>query len=147
MKIVLQRVLEADVAVDGQIVGQINRGLLVFLGVAAGDTETKAEALADKIARLRIFPDENGKSNLSVSDIGGEILVISQFTLCADTKKGNRPSFIDAAPPELGNELYEHFVQCCRSNPGFAKVAAGIFGADMKVRLINDGPYTIVVEI
>jgi len=144
MKIVLQRVLEAEVVVDGQTVGSINRGLLVFLGVAAEDTKEQTELLADKMAKLRIFPDESGKSNLSVSDIGGEVLVVSQFTLCADTKKGNRPSFINAAPPELANALYEYFVDYCRGK--FTKVACGIFAADMKVRLVNDGPYTIILE-
>ena len=144
MKIVLQRVSEAEVVVDGLVVGRIGRGLLVFLGAEANDTEAQAEQLADKMARLRIFPDENGKSNLSVTDICGEILVVSQFTLCADTKKGNRPSFMQAAPPEMANALYEHFVEYCRGK--FAKVETGSFAADMKVSLINDGPYTIILE-
>jgi len=144
MKIVLQRVSEAAVVVDGQTVGSISRGLLVFLGVTAEDTKAQVEHLADKMAKLRIFPDENGKSNLSVSDIGGEILVVSQFTLCAETKKGNRPSFIDAAPPNLANELYEYFIEYCRGK--FTKVASGVFAADMKVSLVNDGPYTIILE-
>jgi len=144
MKIVLQRVLEADVVVDGQTIGSIGRGLLVFLGAEATDNEALAEQLADKMAKLRIFADDEGRSNLSVTDIGGEILVVSQFTLCADTKKGNRPSFMQAAPPEMANALYEHFVEYCR--PKFAKVEMGSFGADMKVRLVNDGPYTIILE-
>jgi len=144
MKIVLQRVSQAAVVVDDQTVGDINRGLLVFLGVTAEDTKTQAEQLADKMAKLRIFPDESGKSNLSVTDISGEILIVSQFTLCAETKKGNRPSFIDAAPPDLANELYEYFIEYCRGK--FAKVASGVFAADMKVSLVNDGPYTIILE-
>jgi D-tyrosyl-tRNA(Tyr) deacylase len=141
---VLQRVLEAEVVVDGGAVGRIGRGLLVFLGAEDGDDEAKARQLADKMAKLRIFPDENGKSNLSVTDIGGEILVVSQFTLCADTKKGNRPSFMQAAPPETANALYEYFAQYCREKS--LKVQMGVFGADMKVSLINDGPYTIIIE-
>ena len=144
MKIVLQRVLNAEVAVDGRIIGCIGRGFLVFLGVAATDTQTQVHVLADKLTKLRIFPDENGKSNLSIGDVGGEILIISQFTLYADTKKGNRPSFIRAAPPGLANDLYEYFVEYCRGM--FAKVAAGSFGADMKVSLTNDGPYTVILE-
>ena len=144
MKIVLQRVLEAEVVVDGQTIGRIGRGLLVFLGAEANDTEAQARQLADKMAKLRIFPDADGKSNLSVTDIGGEILVVSQFTLCADTKKGNRPSFMQAAPPVTANALYEYFAEYCRGK--FAKVETGSFGADMKVRLVNDGPYTVILE-
>ena len=144
MKIVLQRVLGAEVVVDGRITGSIGKGLLVFLGAEANDTEAQAEQLADKMAKLRIFPDESGKSNLSVTDIGGEVLVVSQFTLCADTKKGNRPSFMQAAPPETANALYEHFVEYCRGK--LAKVEMGSFGADMKVGLVNDGPYTVILE-
>lgn len=144
MKIVLQRVLEAEVVAGGQIIGRIGRGLLVFLGAEEADTAAQAEQLADKISKLRIFPDDSGKSNLSVTDIGGEILVISQFTLCADTKKGNRPSFMQAAPPEAANALYQHFAEYCRGK--FAKVEMGSFGADMKVSLVNDGPYTIILE-
>ena len=144
MKMVLQRVLEASVVVDGEIIGSIGRGLLVFLGAEAADTQAQAEQLADKMSKLRIFPDEEGRSNLSVTDIGGGILVVSQFTLCADTKKGNRPSFMQAAPPEMANALYKHFVEYCRAR--FSKVATGSFGADMKVSLVNDGPYTIILE-
>jgi len=144
MKMVLQRVLEAEVRVDGEVIGSIGRGLLVFLGAEATDSEAQAEQLADKMAKLRIFADDEGKSNLSVTDISGEILVVSQFTLCADTKKGNRPSFFAAAPPELANALYEHFVEYCRGK--FVKVETGSFAADMKVMLVNDGPYTIILE-
>ena len=145
MRVVLQRVLEAGVAVDGAEIGSIGRGLLIFLGVSATDAPELADNMIDKIAKLRIFPDSDGKSNLSISDIGGEVLVVSQFTLYADTKKGNRPSFTQAAPPDLAEELYEYFVSRCRGR--FAKVATGAFGADMKVRLVNDGPYTILLEI
>lgn len=144
MRIVLQRVLEAEVLVGGEVVSQIGRGFLVLLGVTGSDTKEQVEALVDKVAKLRIFPDAEGKSNLSAQDVGGEILVVSQFTLYADTKKGNRPSFVNAAPPELANELYEYFVQVCQGR--FAKTGAGVFGADMKVGLVNDGPYTVVME-
>jgi len=144
MKIVLQRVLEAEVIVDNQIVGSIDKGFLVFLGITASDTEDKAKILIDKISKLRIFPDADGKSNLSVSDIEGEALIISQFTLYADTRKGNRPSFTEAAPPELANSLYEYFIEYSKGK--FKKVASGSFGADMKVKLINDGPYTVILE-
>ena len=141
MKAVLQRVSEAGVTVGGEVIASISRGYLILLGVTSTDTKTQAEMLVDKITKLRIFPDENGKSNLSITDIGGEILVVSQFTLCADTRKGNRPSFIEAAPPEQANALYEYFIEYCKGK--FAKVAAGSFGASMQVRLVNDGPYTI----
>jgi len=144
MKIVMQRVLKASVTVDNTTIATINRGLLVFLGAFAEDTEIMAEQLVDKMSKLRIFPDANGKSNLSALDVNAEVLVVSQFTLCADTKKGNRPSFAMAAPPDVANALYEHFVELCRHK--FAKVQTGIFAADMKVSLINDGPYTVVLE-
>jgi len=144
MKIVLQRVLEAEIAVDSQKIAQIGKGLLVFLGITTSDTETIVKTMVDKISRLRIFADDDGKSNLSINDIGGEILIVSQFTLYADTRKGNRPSFIEAAQPQHANAMYECFIEYCRGK--FAKVEAGIFAADMKVRLINDGPYTIVMN-
>ena len=145
MKTVLQRVSEAEVVVDGNTIASIGRGFLVLLGVVGTDTQAQAEALVDKIAKLRVFPDEDGKSNLSISDVEGEILVVSQFTICADTKKGNRPSFTNAAPSELANTLYTYFVEYCQSK--FKKVASGSFGADMKVKLVNDGPYTIILEV
>ena len=145
MKTILQRVSEAEVLVDGHIIANIGRGFLVLLGVVGADTQAHAEALADKIAKLRVFPDEDGKSNLSINDIEGEILVVSQFTICADTKKGNRPSFTNAASPELANTLYAYFVQYCQGK--FKKVASGSFGADMNVKLVNDGPYTIILEV
>ena len=144
MKIVLQRVIEAEVAVNSQIIGSINKGLLLFLGITASDNKEKVKILADKICKLRIFPDADGKSNLSVSDIEGEVLIVSQFTLYADIRKGNRPGFTDAAPPELAEGLYEYFIEYSKSK--FKKVAAGSFGADMKVKLINDGPYTVILE-
>ena len=145
MKAVVQRVSSASVRVDGSTVGEIGRGLLVLLGVTAEDTPDTAERLADKIARLRIFPDEHGKTNLSAADVGGGLLVVSQFTLLADCRKGNRPSFIGAGPPDAAEALYEHFIQA--SKPLYTKVASGVFGAMMKVELINDGPFTITLEM
>jgi len=144
MKAVLQRVSEANVSVNDEIIGSIGRGFLIFLGVTGSDTKARVETLVEKISKLRIFPDENGKSNLSITDIGGEILVVSQFTLYADTRKGNRPSFIEAAPPELANELYEYFISYSKNK--FKNVASGSFGASMQVQLVNDGPYTIILE-
>ena len=144
MKIVLQRVTEASVTVDNEIVGQIGDGLLVLFGAGAEDTEADAERLAAKIAKLRIFSDENGKINRSVNDIGGALLVVSQFTLYADCSHGNRPSFTGACPPERANQLYEYFMSECRKY--VPVVEHGIFGADMKVRLLNDGPFTVMPE-
>jgi len=144
MKAVIQRVKNADVKVDGKITGEINQGLLILLGVGPEDTEKIADEMVQKICKLRIFTDENDKMNLSVKDIDGEILVVSQFTLYADCQKGNRPSFVNAAPPEKANELYEYFKDQCKKE--VKKVASGIFGADMKVSLLNDGPVTIILE-
>ena len=145
MRAVIQRVTEASVTVDGKVTGAIGKGLLVLLGVRHADTEATAQALAAKIARLRIFSDAEGKMNLSVQDVAGGVLVVSQFTLLADTRKGNRPSFTDAAPPEAGNRLYEEF---CRAVAALGlPVQQGIFGAHMDVRLTNDGPVTIVMEL
>ena len=144
MRAILQRVSEAQVSVGGEVISSIGRGYLILLGVTGTDSKTLAETLVDKIAKLRIFPDENGKSNLSITDIDGEILVVSQFTLYADTRKGNRPSFTEAAPPELANELYEYFIEYSKTK--FNKVAAGSFGANMQVQLVNDGPYTVILE-
>ncbi len=145
MKAVLQRVSEAKVEVEGKAVGRIGRGFLVLLGVAGEDTQKHAEVLADKISGLRVFTDENDKMNLSLHDIGGEVLVISNFTLCADCSHGRRPSFINAARPETAEPLYEYFCERIKSN-GIKRVEKGVFGADMQVSLINDGPVTIDID-
>ena len=145
MKLVVQRVTSANVAVEGKIVGKINEGLLVLCGITHTDTKAEADYLARKLTNLRIFTDENGKMNLSVKDIKGELLIISQFTLYGDTvSSGNRPSFTDAARPEMANELYEYFLEKCKQEN--VPVEIGIFGADMKVSLLNDGPVTILME-
>lgn len=145
MKAVIQRVKCADVSVDGKTVGKIDKGYMILLGVVEGDTVECAELLAAKVSKLRVFEDENGKMNLSVLDVGGEALVVSQFTLCADCKKGNRPSFTSSAHPDIANDLYLKFSQLLRDN-GISKVENGIFGADMQVSLINDGPVTIIFD-
>jgi len=145
MKAVIQRVLNSSVSVDGEIKGSIGKGFNVLLGVMDGDGEAQAELLAAKISKLRVFEDENGKMNKGILDIGGEILVISQFTLCADIKKGNRPSFTDSAPPDEANRLYEYFCSKLLEN-GISKVETGVFAADMKVEIVNDGPVTIVMD-
>lgn len=143
MKIVLQRVLSASVNVDGKTISEIGKGLLVLLGIEASDTGDMLEKYADKIVKLRIFEDENGKTNLSITDVSGEMLVVSQFTLCADTSHGNRPSFTGAKAPDEANRMYEEFIQICRNK--IPVVKHGEFGADMKVSLVNDGPFTIVL--
>ena len=145
MKAILQRVKFAKVEVDGETVGKIGQGFLVLLGVAQEDDKKEAEVLSNKIAGLRVFTDENDKMNLSLDDIGGEVLVISNFTLCADCSHGRRPSFIAAARPEQAEPLYEYFCQRLR-DAGVKKVAQGIFGADMAVSLLNDGPVTIDIN-
>ncbi|MCQ2490852.1 MAG: D-aminoacyl-tRNA deacylase [Ruminococcus sp.] len=144
MRIVLQRVASASVTVDGEVTGRIGRGYLVLLGVGQDDTEEDCRRLADKMINLRIFPDENDKINLSLSDVGGELLVVSQFTLYADCRKGNRPNFIQAGKPDEAERLYSYFAEYCRSKG--KHVETGIFGADMKVELVNDGPFTLVLE-
>ena len=145
MRAVVQRVTSSKVSVDGKIVGEIGKGFNVLLGVVEGDTDEQAILLAGKIARLRVFEDENGKMNLSVNDVGGEILAISQFTLCADCKKGNRPSFTLSAAPDEANRLYELFCSELSAN-GVRNVEKGIFGADMAVDIANDGPDTIMLD-
>lgn len=144
MKVVLQRVSEASVTVDLEIVGQINKGLLLLVGIQEEDLEPDADWLVQKIVNLRIFNDAQGKMNLSVLDVGGEILCISQFTLLADYKKGNRPSFIKAAIPDVAIHLFTYFKEQMAASG--LKTASGIFGADMKVSLLNDGPVTIVLD-
>jgi D-tyrosyl-tRNA(Tyr) deacylase len=144
MRILLQRVSQASVTVDEQIVGQIGWGLLVLFGVGQDDGEAQVKALADKIAHMRIFGDNEGKMNRSLLDIDGEVLVVSQFTLYADTRRGRRPSFINAAPPAIAEPLVEHFKEAIASYG--VHVAGGIFGAHMEVALVNDGPVTIWVD-
>jgi D-tyrosyl-tRNA(Tyr) deacylase len=144
MKALVQRVSEADVTVEGEVVGAIGPGLLVLLGVEAGDGAAEADLLARKIAALRIFEDDAGKMNLALREAGGAVLAISQFTLAADLRKGNRPSFIRAAPPEIAEPLYEQF--CTRLREAGLEVATGRFGAQMAVRLINHGPVTIWLD-
>lgn len=144
MKTVIQRVTNANVKVNNEIVGEIKEGLLVLLGISDEDTEKTVEQMVNKIVNLRIFTDNNGKMNLSINDIKGELLVISQFTLYADCKKGNRPSFSNAGKPEHANKLYKYFIKIAKDHGTHTE--CGIFGADMKVTLTNDGPVTIVLE-
>ena len=144
MKAVVQRVTRASVTVDGKVCGKIDNGFLVLLGVGQEDEKADAERLAAKICKLRIFSDENDKINLSLADVGGSLLIVSQFTLYADCRKGNRPNFIQAGKPDEAERLYTYFADYCRSKG--KHVETGIFGADMKVELVNDGPFTIVLE-
>ena len=144
MRIVLQRVNSASVTVEGNICGKIGKGYLVLLGVGQGDSEEDCRRLADKIINLRIFSDENDKINLSLGDVDGDLLVVSQFTLYADCRKGNRPNFLQAGKPDEAERLYNYFTEYCRSKG--KHVETGIFGADMKVNLENDGPFTVVLE-
>ena len=145
MRAVIQRVNKSSVSVDGEIKGSVDKGYNILLGVMDGDSEQQAELLACKVAKLRVFEDENGKMNKSILDIGGEILVVSQFTLCADIKKGNRPSFTDSAPPAEADRLYKSFCSKLFDN-GVSKVETGVFAADMQVSIENDGPVTIVMD-
>lgn len=144
MKFVIQRVNYANVKIDGEIVGSIGHGLLIFFGAGQQDTPDMLPKYVDKIIKMRIFQDENDKTNLSLEDVKGELLIVSQFTLYADCRKGNRPSFINAGAPDMANSLYEQFVALCRER--VPKVETGRFGADMKVSLENDGPFTIVID-
>ena len=144
MKLVVQRVKNAKVDVDGKTVGSIEKGFLVLLGVTHTDTKETADYLVKKLCKLRVFEDENGKMNLALKDVAGSLLIVSQFTLYADCSEGNRPSFIEAARPEEAIPLYEYFCNQCQSNN--IEVQKGIFGADMKVELLNDGPVTIIIE-
>ena len=144
MKLVIQRVKRASVEVENKIVGKIGQGFLVLLGVGPNDTEEIADFLVQKLIKLRVFEDENKKMNLSIKDINGELLIVSQFTLYADCSSGNRPSFTNAAKQDLANELYEYFIKKCMEEN--IKVEHGIFGADMQVELLNDGPVTILLE-
>ena len=141
---VIQRVQNSSVSIDGKVNGECSNGLMILLGVAKGDTEKDARLLATKIAKLRIFCDENDKMNLSIKDVDGEVLVVSQFTLLANYKKGNRPDYFGAAEPYVAIPLYEYFVELMRSE--VKHVGTGIFGADMKVSILNDGPVTIVMD-
>ena len=144
MKVVVQRVLEASVAVESRELGRIGKGLLLLVGISGQDDEKTADRMADKICKLRIFEDENGKTNLSLADVGGGLLVISQFTLYADCHKGNRPSFIQAGQPDMAQALYEYMLG--RFKERVPVVEQGSFGADMKVSLVNDGPFTLALD-
>lgn len=144
MRFVIQRVQHASVTVDGETCGAINKGFMVLIGVSEEDNEAIADKLVDKMCKLRIFEDENGKTNLSLDDVNGELLLISQFTLYANCKKGNRPSFIDAGGPGKANRLYEYIIDRCKEK--CPVVEKGIFGADMKVELLNDGPFTVILD-
>lgn len=144
MKIVIQRVERASVSVEGKVCGEIGKGFLVLLGVGKEDSEKDCERLAAKLLSLRIFADENGRTNLSLRDVGGSLLIISQFTLYADCRKGNRPNFLMAGAPDEAKRLYEYFTDICKKE--IPIVQTGIFGADMKVELLNDGPFTIILE-
>lgn len=145
MKIVAQRVLCAALKVNGQLVSEIGRGLVVYFGVKTGDTQAQADKCAEKIAALRVFEDGAGKMNLSVSDVGGEVLLVSQFTLYGDARKGNRPSFTEAERPERAVALYDRAVSALRAKG--VPVRTGVFGADMKIEQLNDGPVTIIYEV
>lgn len=151
MRFVIQRVSEASVKVSGEIIGEIAQGFMVLIGVSAEDSEAEADRLVKKMLGLRIFEDENGKTNLSLKDVGGSLLLISQFTLYADCRKGNRPSFINAGAPDRANQLYEYIIEKCRNSAADwgsedSRVETGSFGADMKVSLINDGPFTVILD-
>ncbi|MCU0389345.1 MAG: D-aminoacyl-tRNA deacylase [Chitinophagaceae bacterium] len=145
MRAVIQRVLQASVSIDGKVHSRIGRGLLVFLGIEDADRDEDIQWLTNKIVQLRVFDDDAGVPNISVKDVGGEILLVSQFTLHASTKKGNRPSYIRASKPNVAIPIYEKMIECLETDLG-KKIETGIFGADMKVALINDGPITILID-
>ena len=144
MRFVIQRVTESSVKVDGKVIGQIGKGFMVLISVADSDTKEIADKMVKKMTGLRIFEDEEGKTNLSLDAVGGELLLISQFTLYANCKKGNRPSFVEAGKPDMAEELYEYIISKCKEQ--IPVVERGMFGADMKVSLVNDGPFTIVLD-
>ena len=144
MRFVIQRVTEASVTIDGEISGKIGKGYLVLIGVADTDTKEIADKMIRKMLGLRIFEDEQGKTNLSLADVDGGLLLVSQFTLYANCKRGNRPSFIEAGKPDMANEMYEYIIEKCRES--VEEVQTGEFGADMKVQLLNDGPFTILLD-
>lgn len=144
MRFVIQRVTEASVTIDGEISGKIGKGYLVLIGVADTDTKEIADKMIRKMIGLRIFEDEQGKTNLSLADVDGGLLLVSQFTLYANCKRGNRPSFIEAGKPDMANEMYEYIIEKCRESVD--EVQNGEFGADMKVQLLNDGPFTILLD-
>lgn len=144
MRFLVQRVTQASVEVEHQVIGSIGKGFLVFVGISNTDTEEIADKMVKKLIGLRIFEDENGKTNLDIRTVGGELLIISQFTLYADCRKGNRPSFIHAGAPDLADELYRYIIRRCRQE--IAKVEEGSFGAEMKVSLLNDGPFSIWLD-
>lgn len=144
MRFVIQRVTNASVTVDGNVTGEIDKGFLVLIGVSEDDTKEIADKMIKKLIGMRIFEDENGKTNLALADVGGSLLLVSQFTLYADCKKGNRPSFIRAGKPQMAEEMYNYIIEQCKKE--IENVQVGIFGADMKVQLLNDGPFTIVLD-
>lgn len=144
MKLVIQRVTHASVTVDNNVIGKIGKGYMVLIGVSDTDTKEIADKMLDKMIKLRIFEDENGKTNLSLADVGGELLLISQFTLYSNCKKGNRPSFIEAGSPDHANALYEYIIEKCKERVDV--VEQGEFGAEMKVELLNDGPFTVILD-
>nr|MBP3598887.1 D-tyrosyl-tRNA(Tyr) deacylase [Eubacterium sp.] len=144
MRFVIQRVTKASVTIEGEVRGKIGKGFLVFIGVGQGDDETIADKMVKKLVNMRIFEDENGKTNLGLKDVDGGLLLISQFTLYADCKKGNRPSFTKAGGPEEANRLYEYMIEKCSAE--IPVVERGEFGADMKVELLNDGPFTVILD-
>ncbi|MBR3296384.1 MAG: D-tyrosyl-tRNA(Tyr) deacylase [Firmicutes bacterium] len=144
MKFVIQRVTRASVTVDGEVTGKIGKGFMVLIGVAQSDTEEIADKMVKKMCNLRIFEDSEGKTNLALADVGGELLLISQFTLYADCHKGNRPSFIDAGKPDMASAMYEYIIE--EAKKYVPTVERGIFGAEMKVELLNDGPFTVILD-